>query len=408
MLARRFSRVAGRRRRRAPFFAGLGTTTRSVSRLITAADLAPFDTAVPVAEALTAPAAWYTRPEFFEAEQRSTFDAGAWLHVGHAGQVARPGDFFAGQVVGEPYVVVRDLDGELRAHFNVCSHHAMAVASGAGNLADAAAAEKGAKRPCFRCPYHGWEYLPDGRLLRATQLKGIKNFRPRHNGLKPMAVDVFEGSLVFVNFDPEPEESLEDYCGAAGALLRRPGVPLAVAAAHTGPPATPLADLVHVHRREYELACNWKVFVDNYLDGGYHVAYAHPALAENVDMKQYTNEIHDGGRLSAQLVPGATDAATGGDADARLGAGASYLFLYPNLCINRYGPFVARQLFAEHFHTLELRVGAQTWYPVGLFPLRALCDFLDRTPTPCYRSTRATRGLFLTISSNRKPTTSAS
>ena len=45
--------------------------------------------------------------------------------------------------------------------------------------------------------------------------------------------------------------------------------------------------MTRVARREFSVACNWKVFCDNYLDGGYHVPFAHPALAEGVDMRTY-------------------------------------------------------------------------------------------------------------------------
>ena len=77
----------------------------------------------------------------------------------------------------EPYIVSRDSSGELRAFFNVCRHHATLVEERQCGQTD-----------CFTCPYHGWKYGLDGRLLKATKLKGIQDFKAREFGLRPIQV----------------------------------------------------------------------------------------------------------------------------------------------------------------------------------------------------------------------------
>ena len=83
-------------------------------------------------------------------------------------------------------------------------------------------------------------------------------------------------------------------------------------------------------RCRYVVASNWKVFCDNYLDGGYHIAHMHPSLAAQLDLDSYGTEIFD--RFNVQS--SAADRVQGG----RIGGGALYAWIYPNLMLNRYGP----------------------------------------------------------------------
>src|SRR5205807_7895682 len=96
-----------------------------------------------------------------------------------------------------------------------------------------------------------------------------------------------------------------------------------------------LGTLRWVGRREYQLACNWKVFVDNYLDGGYHVNSVHPGLAGVLDYAHYRTEVF--GMTSVQISPlqqpGAGDAAVG---RVRSGDFAQYWYVFPNFMMNVY------------------------------------------------------------------------
>jgi choline monooxygenase len=90
--------------------------------------------------------------------------------------------------------------------------------------------------------------------------------------------------------------------------------------------------LQFVARRSYDLDCDWKVFCDNYLDGGYHVPVLHPALSGQLDLSSYGTELFD--------VYSIQSTASQADADPRLGEAALYAFVHPNLMINRYGPIL--------------------------------------------------------------------
>ena len=104
-----------------------------------------------VEDSRSPPYTWYTSNEFFEREVGIIFQK-SWLPVGRADQVENPGDYFTGELLGNPYVIVRGHDGVLYGHHNVCSHKGCVVA----NLQDETVHNTG---DCFECQYHGWQYL---------------------------------------------------------------------------------------------------------------------------------------------------------------------------------------------------------------------------------------------------------
>lgn len=261
------------------------------------AEVRRFDPTISVEAASTPPASWYTHPAFWDLEKRTLF-AWSWQPVALAHQLAHPGSFVSGCFLGEPWVVVRDLDGVLRAFANVCRHKAAPVAEGEGTIDE------------LRCRYHGWRYGLDGRLLRAPRTGGMTGFDRASLGLAGMAVEVW-GPLVFVHPDPD----------AAALASSVPELDRMLAATGWG-------SLQYAGTRRWRIRCNWKVFVDNYLDGGYHIANMHPSLDDQLDMGQYRTDTFS--RSSVQTSP----PAAGVD---RVGSGAIYGWIYPNLAINRYG-----------------------------------------------------------------------
>ncbi|HXV15124.1 MAG TPA: aromatic ring-hydroxylating dioxygenase subunit alpha [Candidatus Krumholzibacteria bacterium] len=268
-----------------------------------------FDPSVPLEAAWLPPKSWYADSRFFDLECETVFKNN-WLIAARSDQFKKAGDFVAGSVAGEPYVVVRGEDGALRAFFNVCRHHAAVVAVGAGCSES------------LVCPYHGWTYGLDGRLLRAPELGAVKDFDREKFGLVPMKVGEWCG-LVFVSMSKEPRPLSNDLTEVARRLQEMN-----------------VHQLQFVARRKYTLACNWKVYVDNYLDGGYHVSYLHKGLAGQLDLDSYKTEIFE--RYSIQSGAGAGDAGEkgGGDFSERIGDKVLYAWIYPNLMINRYGPMM--------------------------------------------------------------------
>lgn len=201
-----------------------------------------------------------------EYEAKSVFKS-HWLHVGRLDQVAKPNSFFTGKFLGMPYIVSRNAGGELRAMWNVCSHHAAIVCSEPEGIATQ-----------FTCPYHGWCYRNDGRLAKATRITGIKGFKPREQGLKPLAVDTV-GPFVFLRFGDAQHSAYSGPTagvaadGAAVTGTEAKACDSAAAAPLVGAPprelfaetlVSALTDfgrldrLEFVKRVEYPIECNWK------------------------------------------------------------------------------------------------------------------------------------------------------
>jgi phenylpropionate dioxygenase-like ring-hydroxylating dioxygenase large terminal subunit len=265
-----------------------------------------------LAEASTIPAPWYVDARIAELESKTVFSK-TWQMVGRADQLEKPGQFVTANVADEPIVIVRGNDGVLRGFFNVCRHHAAAVVT-----------EPCGQASILHCPYHGWNYGLDGALKGMPEFDGVKNFDREKNGLVPVKADIWEG-FAFVNLDPQAM-SLKDFLGG---LVKRVA-PLGLSKLH------------YFDRRVYDIHCNWKVFVDNYLDGGYHVPHLHKGLNSVLDYKQYTIENEDRYCLqSSPMVSGTEDAAT---ATTRKGDRAWYFWQYPNLMINHYQGYMDTNL----------------------------------------------------------------
>lgn len=267
--------------------------------------LRAFDSTLPLDRAHTIPSAWYFDPEIFAAECRHVI-GGTWQAVGRVEQVTAAQSFLTADVAGEPILVVRGDDGVLRAFANVCRHRAAQVIN----------------EPCghvakLRCRYHGWTYDLAGKLRGVPEFDGVQEFQREDHGLTPLAVGVW-GPLVFVH--QAPLDRIEPLAQFLAPLPER--------TAGLG-----IEAMRFVARREYELACNWKVFVDNYQDGGYHVNTVHPALAGALDYAHYRTEI--AGNTCVQISPlkASADATV---AAVRGGDNAYYWWIFPNLMINLY------------------------------------------------------------------------
>jgi len=267
--------------------------------------LARYRADAPLARAFTLPAPFYTEPAIADAEREAVF-ARSWQMVGRLDQLRLAGDYVTAEVAGEPVVVVRDADGVLRGFFNVCRHHAAAVLTASEGNA-----------PHFVCPYHGWTYALDGALEATPHLAGICDFDTRDNGLVPLEIATWE-QWVFARLVPGGP-SLPDFLGAP--LVDRVR-------------ALNLPALRFVERRRYALDCNWKVYVDNYLDGGYHVPHLHHGLDSVLAPGRYT--ITNGEHCCVQSSAIRTRDAANPTAAVRQGESAHYVWIHPNFMINWY------------------------------------------------------------------------
>ena len=267
----------------------------------------------PLAEASTIPSAWYTDQRIFELEKQTLFSR-SWQVAARTDQLRAPGNYVTSEIAGEPVVVVRGHDDVVRGFFNVCRHHAAAVMTEAEGHANQ-----------MRCPYHGWTYSLEGELKGTPDFTHVCNFDRSRNGLVPVEIAEWE-SWLFARLASEQRPPLANPNAALAESLGPEFVGQIQALGLTG--------LHWMERRRYVLDCNWKVFVDNYLDGGYHVPHLHNGLDSVLDYSNYT--IENGARFCLQSSP-----MVSGDDDIQVGAVRSgqralYYWLYPNFMINWY------------------------------------------------------------------------
>jgi choline monooxygenase len=284
-----------------------------------------YDPDAPLAEASTIPASWYTDERVFELEKQMVFSR-SWQFAARIDQLREPGDFVTTEIAGEPVVIVRGNDNVVRGFFNVCRHHAAAVMT-----------EPAGRANQMRCPYHGWTYSLEGELKGTPDFSGVCNFDREQNGLAPIEVSVWE-QWVFVRLNGEQSSSLNRGTGvppvthaqdARATFIDFMGEDLINQFRGLN-----LANLHWLERRSYTLNCNWKVFVDNYLDGGYHVPHLHKGLDSVLDYSNYT--IENGERFCLQSSPMVTAGAESQTGEVRTGKRALYYWLYPNFMINCY------------------------------------------------------------------------
>jgi choline monooxygenase len=262
-----------------------------------------FDPNLPLERARTIPNSWYTSADIYAQEREQVF-ARSWQVVGRTDQVMSPGSYLTANIAGEPALVVRGEDGVLRAFFNVCRHRAAPILN-----------EECGSVTKLRCRYHGWTYDLAGKLRGAPEFEGVQEFCKDEMGLPPMAVAEW-GPFVFVHLT-EPCESLHDFLQPLPGWVESRGG---------------FGNLKWYARKSYDLACNWKVYVDNYLDGGYHVNTVHPGLAGVLDYREYHTVCN--GRTVLQSSP--MKPAEGAAGRTRTGDLAAYWWLWPNFMLNFY------------------------------------------------------------------------
>src|SRR6266545_943532 len=122
----------------------------------------------------------YRRADVLELERERVF-AREWLCPGLAADVPNPGDYITFSINDQPVLVVRSLDGEIRSFSNVCRHRMMRLVEDRGSCKTVV------------CPYHGWSYDLEGRLLGAPHMKRTPGFQPADLHLPGIRTEIWEG-----------------------------------------------------------------------------------------------------------------------------------------------------------------------------------------------------------------------
>lgn len=243
----------------------------------------------------TLPAGLYLGTESLARDVRRVLGR-SWQLVGHESRLREPGDHIVATVGRTPVLVVRHPEQGLVALANVCRHRAGPIATCDGRAARS-----------FHCRYHGWTYDLGGQLRHAPEMGGAEDFDPSSIRLPRFRAAAWHG-LVFVALDDDTPPLEEVYGGITERIA-----------------PIELSKMEFTQRDVYDIACNWKVYVDNYLEG-YHVPYIHPGLARVVDYATYRTELAPW--YSLQTSPLRNNEGLYGDGDV------FYYFVYPNVMLN--------------------------------------------------------------------------
>ncbi|TQV80014.1 aromatic ring-hydroxylating oxygenase subunit alpha [Aliikangiella coralliicola] len=248
-------------------------------------------------DAHTLPASLYVDPDILNIEYETIFE-NTWQLIGHIDQVKNPGDQLVCQVGKIPVVVVRNQEKTLKAFHNVCRHRAGPVAIENNNS------------KVLRCRYHGWTYTLDGQLKSAPEMNSTPNFEVCQFHLPQLLLREWQG-FIFVCAGDSPAPFEQVFASISENIQ-----------------PIDLSEMSFSHRDEYVIECNWKVYMDNYLEG-YHLPHVHPGLNKLLDYRSYDTLLQPW--YSYQFSP--LDDNSNGENFYGEGK-AHYYCIYPNLMLN--------------------------------------------------------------------------
>lgn len=196
----------------------------------------------------------YTDPAVFDLEVRQIFGR-AWNFVGHESQIPRPGDFITTKIAGQPVVVVRHQDGDIKVLHNRCGHRGAIVVN-----------EKCGNARNFNCIYHGWSFGTDGSLIFVPledgyECSGFDKCDPQYGMVGVAAVDSYKG-FIFARLVAEGPDLVTFLGGVVQTLDHL--VELS--------PEGSLSVCGGSFRAIYP--CNWKIYLENMHDG-VHPRFVH-------------------------------------------------------------------------------------------------------------------------------------
>ncbi|MEO6301338.1 MAG: aromatic ring-hydroxylating dioxygenase subunit alpha, partial [Paracoccaceae bacterium] len=213
--------------------------------------------AMPFNQAHAMPKSVYTSPEFLAQEQEHIFSKD-WLSAGRADTLKEPGDYLTMQIAGEPIIILRDREGQLRGMSNVCRHRMSTLLEGRGHVRS------------IVCPYHAWTYNLDGTLRGAPAMTLNEDFCKTDIALPTVRVEDWLGwIMITLNPDaPSPHAQLKDVENLVGYL--------------------DMASYRETFRETFRWNTNWKVLAENFMES-YHLPVCHSGtIGGSVDLLKMT------------------------------------------------------------------------------------------------------------------------
>jgi choline monooxygenase len=340
-------------------------------------EISRYKVGVPIEEAYSLPSTWYWNDQIHQLEKEAVFLDGhcnnvceKWVAVDVFDPESVPGTYKTGIFAGQPYLLTKNENGSVKAFYNICTHMGSCLvgpwtentcigskltshsndsctrldSSLVGQASEGllfgnenihSSQQRTKQKGVFQCPYHGWQFNIDGNLIKAPNVKGIQNFRPKDYSLRSIPLKQV-GPIVFLNFSAMSNHNANEVDNdSSNSIFDLSKQSLLVQLDQNGfkDSQDDFTNLQLIQTNDFTVNCNWKVFCDNYGDGCYHCSYAHADLVSNIDESNYTTTILTS-NLSIQQAPPALQS------DQRFGTKtAVFAQWYPNLMINRYGPW---------------------------------------------------------------------
>lgn len=200
----------------------------------------------------TLPSHWYYDPEHYARELNAIWYRD-WICVGRSESLSRKGEYFVANIGTQSVIVTRQSDGEIRAYHNTCRHRGSRLcADGNGRFSHGR----------IVCPYHAWTYSLEGKLKKTPGRFEEGEADTANYSLYQVHVELWRG-FIFINLSQQPETSLVDFLGEEEGEVQN----------------WPLESMRTVHQETFSVACNWKIFWENYSEC-YHCAKIHPELCK--------------------------------------------------------------------------------------------------------------------------------
>ena len=214
---------------------------------------------LPIELAKTFPSYWNTTKEFHDLDLNAII-MNSWQYAGHVSQLINIGDYLELEIENRSIVITRSSEKTINSFYNICKHRGGPLVSKSGNQSR------------FKCMYHGWTYSLDGKLKGTPEFDGVKEFDKCNYGLTELKLDVWQG-LIFVHLG-KPASSLSDLLNGITERIS----------------PIELSDLKIATQTIDKIKCNWKLYVENYMEG-YHLPHVHPGLSKLLDYKKYSDEV---------------------------------------------------------------------------------------------------------------------
>jgi choline monooxygenase len=295
-------------------------------------------------QSFTMPARFYTDAGIYEAEKEAIFYR-TWHYAGHVSQVNEQRSYFTTKIHNQNVFIAKGRDGAIRGFYNVCPHRGHELVEGAG------------KKNVITCPYHAWAFDFDGKLVNARNSDNVAGFEKSQFSLREVRVEIFCG-LIMINLDPNAQPFAEQFDGLEAEI--RQYLPR-------------VDELAFAQRDTYDVASNWKVLVDNFLEC-YHCATAHYDFVDLVDMDSYRTITHK--RYSSQCSAAPRTTASSayifekGDVDF----GYAGFFVWPNFTIWIYPGEPNLSVLQMNPSDVERCTEYQDWFTLGGEVTKQLSD----------------------------------